>query len=75
MLNWFLTKLTDHYENKCKKEMGGIPLLWVIYHPDKPIPNIDFRPHPMFTGDMFLNEKCKEIADYMRNNYLEPKEE
>ena len=74
MFNWFLTKLTDHWEKKCQKEMGGLPLLWVIYHADRPVPNIDFRLHPMFTGDMVLNAKCKEIADHMRNKYLEVKE-
>jgi len=74
MLNWLLTKLTNHWEKKCKKEMGGIPLLWVIYKEDEPAPNIHFSPRPMFNGDEFLNGKCKEIAEYMRDKYLEPKE-
>jgi len=75
MLNWFLTKLTDHWEKKCKKNMGGIPLLWVIYDPEKPKPNIHFSIHPMFSGDAILNGKFKDIADYMRDKYLEAKEE
>jgi len=75
MFNWFLTKLTDHWEKKCQKEMGGIPMLWVIYQPDKPVPNMIFRLHPMFNGDMILNAKCKDIAEYMRSNYSEVKED
>jgi len=75
MLNWFLTKLTDHWEKKCQKEMGGIPMLWVIYQLDKPIPNMIFRLNPMFHGDSILNAKCKDIAEYMRDKYLEVKEE
>jgi len=75
MLNWLLTKLTDHWEKKCKKEMGGIPLLWVIYKEDKPVPNIYFQLHPMFADDKYLNDTFKFIADYMRRNYLEKKEE
>jgi len=71
MLNWFLNKLTDHWEKKCQKKIGGIPMLWVIYEPDKPVPNMIFYPHPMFSGDTILNAKCKDIADYMRSNYLE----
>ena len=74
MLNWFLTKLTDHWEKKCKKKMGGIPMLWVIYQPDKPIPNMIFKLNPMFHGDVLLNDTFREVADYMRDKYLEPKE-
>ena len=74
MLNLFLTKLTDHWEKKCQKKMGGIPLLWVIYKEDEPIPNIYFRLHPMFAGDKVLNESFKTVAEYMRKNYLESKE-
>ena len=49
-------------------------MLWVIYKEDEPAPNIHFSPRPMFNGDEFLNGKCKEIAEYMRDKYLEPKE-
>jgi len=55
--------------------MGGIPILWVIYQPDKPVPNMAFRAHPMFSGDAVLNAKCKDIAEYMRDKYLEVKED
>ena len=75
MLNWLLDKLLNRWEKKCKEKMGGIPLLWVIYHPERPIPNIDFSPHPMFRGDAILNGKCKEMAEYMRDKYLETKED
>ena len=75
MLNWLFDKLADHWEKKCQKEMGGIPMLWVIYQPDKPIPNMVFRPHPMFNGDTALNAKCKELAEYMRDKYLGVKED
>ena len=75
MLNWFLIKLTDHWEKKCQKEMGGIPLLWVIYDPDKPKPNILFKLHPMFSDDKALNSAFKGVAEYMREKYLEKEEE
>ena len=71
MLSRFLTKLTDHWEKKCKKQMGGIPLLWVIYDPDKPAPNIIFKLHPMFADDIALNSAFKGVAEYMREKYLE----
>lgn len=74
MFNWFLTKLTDYWEKKCRKEMGGIPMCWVIYQPEKPKPNMVFKLHPMFNGDKFLNEAFKIIADYMRDKYLEVEE-
>lgn len=75
MLNWFLTKLTDHYEKKCKKQMGGIPLLWIIYQEDNPMPNVIFKLHPMFSGDALLDDTFKKVAEYMRVKYLEVKEE
>jgi len=75
LLNWLPTKLTDHWEKKCKKQMGGLPLLWVIYHPDRPVPNIGFKLHPMFTGDEFLKHLFNIAADHMRDKYLEPKED
>lgn len=71
LFGYFLDKLTNHWERKCKRKMGGIPLLWVIYQPQNPVPNIVFKLHPMFTGDQYLNQQFKEIADYMRSNYAE----
>ncbi|NLF83449.1 MAG: hypothetical protein GX568_05655 [Candidatus Gastranaerophilales bacterium] len=71
MLNWFLTKLTDYWEKKYQKQMGGIPMCWVIYQSDKPKPNMVFSLHPMFADDELLNSTFKGIADYMRDKYLE----
>lgn len=64
-----------NWEKKCQRKMGGIPLLWVIYKPEKPVPNMEFRLHPMFNGDKFLNDIFKIVADYMRDRYLEAEEE
>lgn len=75
MFNWLLDKLTDHWEKKCQRRMGGIPMCWVIYHPDRPIPNIDFRLHPQFTDDEWLHDTFRDVAYYMRDNYLEVKED
>ena len=66
-----MKKLTDYWEKKCQREMGGIPLLWVIYKPEKPVPNMEFRLHPMFIEDEYLNCIFKEAANYMRDKYLE----
>mgnify|MGYP001136349720 CR=1 FL=1 len=71
LLDKLLDKLTDHWEKKCQREMDGIPLMWVLYQPQNPIPNILFRPHPMFTGDEYLNTLCKEMARHMRETYPE----
>lgn len=71
LLGYLMNKLTDHWEKKCQRKMGGIPLLWVLYQPEKPIPNILFRPHPMFNGDEQLKQQCKVLADYMRETYPE----
>jgi hypothetical protein len=69
-----LNRLIDKLEKKCQRKMGGIPMLWVIYKPDKPVPNMEFRLHPMFKDDIALNTAFKDIADYMRDKYLEAEE-
>jgi len=71
MFNRLIDKLTDYWEKKCQRKMGGIPLLWVIYKPEKPVPNMEFRLHPMFIEDEYLNYIFKEAANYMRDKYLE----
>lgn len=64
-----LDKIIKYYEIRCKKELGGIPLLWVIYKTDKEPPNIIFNLHPDIRHDDYLNKQFTEIADYIRENY------
>ena len=45
MISRLIDKLTDYWEKKCQREMGGIPMLWVVYKPEKPVPNMEFRLH------------------------------
>lgn len=69
MIDKLLDRLVGHYEKKCKKKLGGIPLLWLIYQTDKEPPNIIFNLHPDIKHDLYLNKQFTEIADYIRENY------
>ena len=57
-----LNRLIDKLEKKCQRKMGGIPMLWVIYKPDKPVPNMEFRLHPMFNFFRQKSPTLKECA-------------
>lgn len=75
LINWVWDALARYYEKKCKREIGGIPMLWAIYKTDSPPPNIFFSVHPCFNGDEWLSGRFKEIADYMREHYKEESHE
>ena len=76
MFNWFLDKLINRYEKKIRKQYNdGIPLLFLVYHAEKPVPNILFNLHPMIKKDDFLHETFQALADHLRDNYLEVKED
>lgn len=59
LLDWINRKL----ERKSIDEMGGIPLMWLIYQPNKSVPNMEFRLHPSIKHDEYIGTRFKEIAD------------
>jgi len=67
MFDWLLKKYAAYLERKAKKKFNGIPVLFVTYRPDDPIPNMDFRPHPFITRDEVIGEKFKDLADLLRD--------
>lgn len=67
MLNWINKKL----EKKSLNELGGIPILWLVYQPNKPEPNMEYKLHPSIKHDEYLKNQFKEIADYLRENYCD----
>lgn len=71
MIDKLLDKLVKRYENKARKKVGGIPLIHLIYKPEKEIPNMIFYMHPSIKQDEYLNVRMKEIADHLRENYTD----
>lgn len=67
MLDWINKRL----ERKSMNKMGGIPLMWLIYQPNKPEPNMEFRLYPSIKHDEYIGTRLKEIADYLRENYCD----
>lgn len=68
MLNKLLDRLIKHYKNKAHKKFGGELIMWVVYKPDQPIPNVIFNVHPDLRT-MIVNEKCKELAEIVRQEW------
>ena len=69
MIDKVLDKLVKYFENRARKKMGGIPLMWLVYEPELEAPNMIFNMHPSIIKDEYLNIRMKEIADYLRENY------
>ena len=63
--------LLRFFEKRSAKKLGGVPLLWMIYKPDQPIPNMIFKLHPSIEQDEYLNKQFKEISDYLREKYCD----
>ena len=64
-----INKLIKYLENRAKKKLGGIPLMWLIYNPEQPIPNMIFKLHPSIEHDEYLQREFKAISDYVRDKY------
>ena len=68
MLNKLLEWLIKHYKNKSRKKFGGELIMWVVYKPDKPIPNVIFNVHPELKT-LLINDKCRELAELVRKEW------
>lgn len=67
ILSWINRKI----ERRSLRELEGIPLLWLLYQPNKPEPNMEYRLHPSIRQDEYLKKQFKDIADYLRANYTD----
>ena len=66
-----LDRAVKYFENRARKKMGGIPLMWLVYKPELEAPNMIFNMHPSIMKDEYLNIRMKEMADYLRENYTD----
>ncbi len=62
----FLQWLVDTAERRAIRKLGGIPILWVIYKPWEPEPNIYFHTHGV---DKRLDGLMQQMAEHIRANY------
>lgn len=65
MLN-LLTRLSEKY---ARWRLGGIPLMWIIYKPDKPKPNVIVNLHYAIKMDAELTRKFAELAEMIRERW------
>ena len=68
MITKILDLLTEYYKRKCHKKFGGELIMWVVYKPGQPIPNVVFHVHPDMRTAL-VNEKCKELAEIVRQEW------
>ena len=69
MISKILDWLVNKAEGRARKKLGGIPIAWIIYKPEKPPPNVIIHTHYTVEHDEWLQERFKEIADYIRENW------
>ena len=69
MINKILDWLVDKAERRARRKLGGIPIAWIIYKPDKPPPNVDIHTHYTVEHDEYLRVRFKETADYIRESW------
>ena len=68
MLSKIIDLMVKYYENKSRKRFGGELIMWVVYKPDQPEPNVIFNVHPDLRT-VLINEKCKELAEIVRQEW------
>ena len=66
MLDKFLSWMERRAEMKCRRKLGGIPVLMVLYQPEKPKPNVVFQCHPALEDDEYLMAEFAVIAEHIR---------
>ena len=65
MLN-LLSRLSEKY---ARWRLGGIPIMWIIYKPHLPVPNVVVSKHPDIEVDAVLSDKCAELAELIRERW------
>ncbi len=66
---WLLNKLEKYYRRKSYRKNNGILIMWAVYRPDLPQPNVFFSLHPDLKHDDYLKPKFGEIAEHIRKYY------
>lgn len=69
MIGKFLNWLVKLAERRCYRKLGGIPIMWILYKPHIPKPNVFFNLHPTLRQDEQLTAMFQEIADRIREVY------
>ena len=65
-----MTSIERWLKNKLVKKMNGIPLVYIVYEPQKPEPNvITHYVHPDIRNNKELDELLKKVADKTREFY------
>ena len=64
ILDW----LVHYAERRAIKRIGGIPLMWIIYKPDKDPPNVIYNFHPDIEQGP-LKEQLQKTADMVREQW------
>jgi hypothetical protein len=68
-MNWFLSLLEKYYRRKSYRKNNGILIMWAVYRPELPTPNVFFKLHPDLKHDDYLKPKFGEIAEHIRKYY------
>ncbi len=66
---WFLNILEKYYRRKSYRQHNGVLMVWVVYNPDLPEPNVFFNLHPDLKHDDYLKEKFQYVAEHIRQHY------
>ncbi len=66
---WFLSKLEKYYRWKAYRKHNGVLIMWAVYRPELPEPNIFFSLHPDLKHDDYLKPRFGEIAEHIRQHY------
>ncbi len=61
-----LVRLSEKY---ARWRLGGIPIMWIIYKPDLPKPNVIVNIHPDIKADAEISDKCVELAELVRERW------
>ncbi len=68
-MKWLLNKLEKYYRRKSYRKNNGVLIMWAVYRPDLPEPNVFYNLHPDIERDEYLEPRFKEIAEHIRKYY------
>ena len=69
-----LDKFVSWAKRRATRKLGGVPVVWVLYRPWEPPPNVYYHVNPECKKDLWLAERMREMADYIRENYFNDEE-
>jgi len=65
-----IDKITDRLEKKLIKKERGVPILYVVYDPTKPEPNVTYHQiHPELQENKLIKDLSKQLAGAVRHYY------